>query len=74
MNKRMISEGAEKRLFSLEEAAQYIGRGKTMTRKYMEEIGASRKMGSRVLFDRVVIDAALDQLCKPIVTETITEN
>lgn len=62
MNKRTNIENSEKRLFSLEEAAQYIGQGLNRTRTYMEEIGAVRKMGKRVLFDRCVIDEALDSL------------
>lgn len=63
MNKRLTIADSEKRLLSIEEAAQYIGQGINRTRTYMEEIGAVRKMGRRVLFDRNVIDAALDKLC-----------
>ena len=62
MKKRTIIEAAEKRMLSIEEASQYIGQGETKTRAYMEEIGAVRKIGRRVLFDKAVIDYALDQL------------
>ena len=63
MQKRRSIEYAEKRMLSLEEAAQYIGQGAYRTRHYMDEIGASRKIGRRVVFDKNVIDRALDQLC-----------
>ena len=52
----------EKRLFSLTEAANYIGMGKNRTRTYMDEIGATVFFGRRVLFDRKKIDLALDEL------------
>lgn len=66
MQKRIVNENAEKRLLSIAEAAQYIGQGETRTRSYMEEIGAVRKMGRRVLFDRAVIDRALDELAEQV--------
>lgn len=48
------------RLLSLTEAQLYCGLGKNSTRKWCEEIGAVRKIGSRVLFDRNVIDNAIN--------------
>lgn len=51
----------EKRMLSVYEAAQYLGLGLRTTRKYMDEIGATVKLGGRVLFDRTVIDSVLDQ-------------
>ena len=62
MNKRIVVENADKRLLSISEAAQYIGQGESRTRSYMEEIGAVRRIGRGVLFDKTVIDRALDQL------------
>ena len=61
MRKRQ-STGDEKHLFSLTEAANYIGMGKNRTRTYMDEIGATVFFGRRVLFDRKKIDLALDNL------------
>lgn len=52
---------SEKRLLTLQEAAQYIGLGTKTTRALMDQIGAVRKFGSRVLFDKVVIDRELDK-------------
>ena len=52
---------SEKRLLTLQEAAQYIGLGTRRAREFMNQIGAVRKFGSRVLFDKNVIDQELDQ-------------
>lgn len=51
----------EKRMLTNYEAAQYIGLGTRTARIYLDKIGATVKFGGRVLFDRNVIDAALDQ-------------
>lgn len=48
------------RLLSLSEAQMYCGLGRTTTRKWCEEIGAVRRIGSRVLYDRNTIDAAIN--------------
>ena len=50
----------ERRLMSLSEAAAYIGQGATKTREWAESIGAKKKFGSRALYDRRIIDEALD--------------
>ena len=50
----------EKRMLSIEEAAFYIGMGRTKSRTWLKEIGAIRKIGSRVVCDRKIIDDALD--------------
>lgn len=51
----------EKRMLSLEEAAMYTGLGRTSCRQWLDKIGAVKKIGKRVLCDRVVIDKALDK-------------
>ena len=51
---------ADKRLLNIREAAAYIGQGVTKTRAWADSIGAKRKFGSRALYDRRVIDNALD--------------
>lgn len=48
------------RLLSLSEAQMYCGLGRNNTRKWCEEIGAVRRIGSRVLYDRNTIDAAIN--------------
>ena len=52
---------SEKRLLTINEASQYLGLGTRTTRMLMEQIGAVRKFGSRVLFDKSVIDQELDK-------------
>ncbi len=49
-----------KRLLSVEEACGYIGLGKSAAKVYLDRIGAKRKIGRRVLYDKTVIDAALN--------------
>lgn len=58
----VIGELREKRLLNIKEVCIYTGRGQVTARKYMDEIGATRKFGRRVLFDKIVIDAALDKM------------
>ncbi len=55
-------EGA--RLLSLPAAAAYLGIGRNNARSFCEEIGAVRRIGSRVMFDKQSIDAALDAMGK----------
>ena len=62
MRERKVAEGMEgKRMLGIDEAAKYLGLGKVVTRTWMDEIGATRKFGRRVLFDKQIIDRALDQ-------------
>lgn len=63
MNKRIDNQSIEqKRLLSIDEVSTYTGLGKTRARSLMEEIGATVKYGTRVLFDKKVIDAAIDNM------------
>lgn len=50
------------RMLSLDQAGQYVGMGRNTFRKWADQIGATRKFGSRVMFDKVVIDKALDAM------------
>lgn len=61
MNKK-INYDHEKRMLSIEECSDYVGLGKSGTRKLMKEIGAEYKIGSRCLFDKKKIDAYFDTL------------
>lgn len=49
-----------KRMLSAKEASFYTGLGKNNVRIWGEKIGAVRKIGKRVLFDRLVIDQELN--------------
>lgn len=57
----LMGEISEKRLLNLEEVVIYIGLGRVTARKYMDEIGATKKFGKRVLFDKTIIDTALNE-------------
>lgn len=58
----VIGEIDKKRLLNIKEVCSYVGMGRTNVREYMDKIGATRKFGGRVLFDKTVIDAALDKM------------
>lgn len=49
----------EKRLLTTREAAAYLNTGTYKARHYCESIGAMRRFGKSVLFDRVAIDRAI---------------
>ena len=60
MNKQNVTgKIEEKRLLHIQDVGRYIGTGQKQARRYMEEIGAVRRFGRRVLFDKVVIDSAI---------------
>ena len=52
----------ETRMLHADQAQRYTGMGRTAFRKWADSIGATRKFGGSVRFDKVVIDKALDQL------------
>ena len=52
----------EKRMLSIKEAAFYTGLGTTSVRQWLDEIGAIRKIGKRILCDREVIDRAFNEM------------
>lgn len=63
MRERKRDEAFEgKRLLNIEEACRYVSMGRNNTRAWCEEIGALRRFGKSVRFDRAVIDGALDAL------------
>ena len=63
MNKQNITGTIEeKRLLNIKEVCTYIGVGQTQARRYMEDIGATRRFGKRVLFDKHIIDDAIAKM------------
>lgn len=52
----------EKRLLNIREVSSYIGIGQTQARRYMEEIGATKRFGKRVVFDKQIIDKAISNM------------
>ena len=53
---------SDKRLLDAAELAEYTGLGRNTARKFAEEAGALRRYGKRVLFDRIALDKAIDQM------------
>ena len=53
---------SDKRMLDRYEGAQYTGMGVNSFRKWCEDIGAVRRFGKSLRFDRVVIDRALDEM------------
>ncbi len=60
MNAKEKANGFDHRLLSITELTHYTGLGRTKAREWAKEIGAVRKIGTRVLYDKHVIDATLD--------------
>ncbi len=51
----------KKKLLNIYEASVYTGRGATQLRKWLVDIGARRKYGSRSLYDKETIDKAISE-------------
>lgn len=62
MRTRNRKTDADKRMISVEEAAAYIGMGISRTKQILNEIGAKRNLGRRVVYDKVFIDKWLDSM------------
>lgn len=53
---------SEKRMLNAAELQNYVGLGRHKAREFAESIGAMRRYGGRVLFDRKALDEALDNM------------
>lgn len=53
---------SQKRMLSEKEARVYLGLGRNKTRELCKEINAVTHIGTRVLYDKVIIDKFLDQI------------
>ena len=64
MNKLTKSNVAlpEKKTLTCKEVCQYLGLGRNTARKIGLEAGAVRRIGRRVLYDRVTLDNYVDQM------------
>ena len=58
----------EVRMLTIDEGATYTGRGRTVFRRWADQIGATRRFGRSVRYDKRIIDAALDAMTEE--TET----
>lgn len=52
----------EKRMLDANEVCIYLSLGRTKGVAYAKSIGAERKIGRRCLYDKKVIDKALDEM------------
>lgn len=62
MNQRNNVAEFETRMLDADALCAYISMGKTRAREFGERCGAKRKMGKRTLYDKRIIDKALDEL------------
>lgn len=60
MKERNNSTCAEKRLLDATEVCVYLGLGRNRGVEFAKSVGAERKIGRRCLYDKKVIDNALD--------------
>ncbi len=51
-----------KRLMNVSELCEYISMGKSRAVTWGKAIGAEKRIGRRLLFDRVIVDKAIDEL------------
>ena len=58
----MTNQMVMKRLLSEKEAQEYLGLKRNKCREYGEKIKCKRHIGRRVLYDRYIIDVALDAM------------
>ena len=64
MNQRVKAKEVETRMLDVNALCTYISMGKTRATEFGEKCGAKRKMGKRTLYDKRIIDKALDDLCE----------
>lgn len=62
MNQRVSLQDYEVRMLDANALCAYISMGKTRATELAEEWGAKRKIGKRTLYDKKIIDKALDEL------------
>lgn len=62
MNGTAITNIDGKRFLSVKELVFYTGLSRTRATEWGKAIGAVRPMGSRIFFDRVVIDRFMDSM------------
>lgn len=62
MNQRVKAKESETRMLDVNALCAYISMGKTRATEFGEKCGAKRKIGKRTLYDKRIIDRALDEL------------
>ena len=62
MNQRIKKTEAEVRMLDVNALCAYLSMGKTRATEFGENCGAKRKLGKRTLYDKRIIDKAIDEL------------
>lgn len=62
MKKRTLYENSETRMLDVQGLQAYLSLGRSRAVEFAKAAGAERRFGKRCLYDRRVIDAALDNL------------
>lgn len=62
MNQRIKDAERQSRMLDVNDLCAYINMGKTKASEFGERCGAKRRIGKRVLYDKRIIDRALDEL------------
>ncbi len=64
MRERIVNYEREQRMLDVTGLCAYISMGRTKALEFAEQCGAKRKIGKRTLFDKRIIDKALDEMCE----------
>lgn len=59
-----MENNVSKRMLTQKEAQEYLGLKQAKCREFGEQINCIRRIGRRVLYDKFIIDKALDNLDK----------
>lgn len=62
MKERIKEFNAEKRLLDVSETCAYLNLGRNKGVEFAKSVGAERKIGRRCLYDKKVLDQALDKM------------
>ena len=57
-----LKVSSDKRLLDANEVCHYLSLGRNKGIEFAKSVGAERKIGRRSLYDKLVIDRALDQM------------
>lgn len=62
MRERNKTFNQERRLLDVSETCSYLNLGRSKGIEFAKSVGAERKIGRRCLYDKKVLDAALDAM------------
>lgn len=62
MQKRTVVENAEVRMMDVQGLCSYMSMGRTRAVEFAKAAGAEKRVGRRCLYDKRILDRALDNL------------